>query len=112
MFHASDAGDKFRLGNPNDPDGVSGPPVGFAILSEQQAKHTRPDTTWEQAYGDLKYAMDVRNDWSEGLAVEGTVIVFSDDPDKEPECLGTGYYSNEVIEEVARTLLAETGTAQ
>ena len=111
VFHASGPRGEFRLGNPSLPTDVSGWPVGFAILSREQAETMRDETTWDQAYLDLKTPIDIRNDWREGLAVEGTVVVFPDDSDEEPEFVGTGHYRNDEIEDVSRTLLAETGTS-
>ena len=109
VFHSSSTTGQFQLGDPENPSETSGCPVGFAILSAQQAKGLRNDTTWQQAYKDLSEPMAVFNDWRDGLPVEATVMVFSDDPNEDPVDVPTGYYPTKHLAEASRSFLEETG---
>ena len=86
---------------------LEGTPMGFMILSAEQAKTLRNDTDWDAAHQDLTSALDVYNDWSEGSPTSGICAVFSSDPDEEPEIMGTGFHKSDELEEVAKGTLAE-----
>ena len=109
VFHTSAQSAQFRLGDPENPGGASGFPVGFIVLGARQAESLREGATWEQVHGFLKETLDIYNDWRDGNPVEATSIVFANDPDEEPVDVPTGFMPSTHLAEVARMHLEEIG---
>ena len=95
-----------HLGKP-DTEPPYGKPIGFMILSDEQAKTMRDDTDWDKAYDDLSYALDIYDSWREGEFTSAVCAVFTSDPDDNPDYMGTGFYRSEELDEVAKETLGE-----
>ena len=106
-------GQDFQMGIGQPAEGAADPylpgePSGFAFLSRKQAESMDNEPTIEQAYGWMKYAADVRNDWAAGSPTEGLVAYFDDDTgtDGPDDLIGTNSCKNDELDEAMRDTMS------